>query len=415
MTKKDPILKNNFYKQLASRLPLVLISLCLTTVLVELLARWLPPPYSGLDNIYSQIFTCHPTLGWQGIPHYQNDIYINDQRNAITLNRLGMHDADHPLDKPADSFRILMLGDSFVHATQVDESQTAHQVLEDLLNQGASDTRFALLSHGMVGWGTQQQLAHYRQYGQQFQPDLVLLMLYLGNDVADNLPGHDVTSHDGFNCYAPTFLMCDGQFIEQPLPYAPGISEQINGCTPSGRAIARFMGHLYQQSHLYQRLEPLIISYAPPKQLGEGYPSPLVALYLADDNPLKAQAWQLTERLISQMKAEVEANGSQFAVVAFSAEVVMRLQRLSEAEQAAFLSSNPAFATIQPELPHARLRRFFATQNTPFLDLTPHLLHHQQSHAEPLYIFGDAHWTVAGNRVVAQFIADWLHENRLVD
>ena len=168
-------------KQILGRLLLVLISVSVAFFALELLVRFLPSPYSP-DT--SPIFTCHNSLGWIGAPGFHGVLEDANYQQELVFNSLGMHDTEHTLEKPPHTIRILMLGDSFVHAVQVNEEATAHQVLEDYLNQReqADTFSFEVMSGGVVNWGTNQQLVYYREQGRYFQPDLVLLMFYIGND-----------------------------------------------------------------------------------------------------------------------------------------------------------------------------------------------------------------------------------------
>ncbi|MCB9078775.1 MAG: hypothetical protein H6631_14330 [Anaerolineaceae bacterium] len=399
-------------KQTILGVSLSLISICLVLFLLELGVRLLPPPY---DADTGQLFTCQPALGWTGRPNFagefQNDLF----QQTLHFNRLGMHDAEHSLTKPPDTFRILMLGDSFVHAVQVDEAATAHQLLEDQLNQAEPPTgdKVEVISAGVTNWGTNQQLIFYREQGRQFSPDVVLLMVYLGNDLLDNLPGNVLTI-DGVNCYAPYFAVCGDVLNPDPLPYAPGLNDLPHDCAAGKRGLITAMGWLYQHSRLYQQIEPLIVATKPRRQFGQDYDSPFSALYLPNDEVELEEAWQVTLATIAQLRDEVEADGSRFAVALISPEIVVRLATLSPAEQQLFLRDNPTFVEAQADRPNVRLAQFFNDQAIPFLDLTLPMVEHLRAGSPPLYITGEWHWTVEGNRVAAEALAEWFQQNQLI-
>lgn len=395
-------------KQTVIGLSLSLVSVCFVLFLLEIGVRVLPPPYEASTG---RLFTCHPALGWTGRPNFQDEYQTDLFQQNLTFNSLGMHDTEHNLTKPPDSFRILMLGDSFVHAVQVDETATAHQLLENKLNQSelAASQQIEVISAGVTNWGTNQQLVFYREQGQQFSPDLVLLMIYLGNDLLDNLPGNVLTI-DGKNCYAPYFATCDGQLNPAPLTYAPGLSDSPNDCSAVKRGVVNFMGFLYQRSRLYQQIEPLIIANKPRRQFGQDYASPFSALYLPNDEVELEQAWRVTLATIAQLRDEVEANGAQFTVALISPEIVVRLAALSPEEQQVFLRDNPALAEVQADRPIMRLAEFFEAQKIEYLDLTTPMVEHLIANKIPLYIAGEWHWTDEGNRVAAEALAEWLRE-----
>ena len=386
---------------------LALVSIGVTLLALELGTRFLPPPYPVESG---RIFQCDETLGWTGAPNFEGVFEDPNFRQALHFNALGMHDTKHPFDKTPDTVRILMLGDSFVHAVQVDEASTAHQVLEERLNEQTSSSRVEVISSGVVNWGTNQELIFYRVDGRRFQADLVLLMFYIGNDLLDNLPGNALTSN-GFNCYAPYFALCEGQLAAAPLTYAPGVSRLDQNCSPARRVLINGLGRLYQHSRLYQQLEPLIRTNRPRQQFGQAYASPYSALYFTTDEAELEQAWQITQATLAQLRQEVEADGAQFAVALISPEIVVRLARLSPAEQEAFLQTNPIFAEAQIDRPNQRLADFLNGQAIPFIDLTGPMIDHLAATGLPLYLVGEGHWTAEGNRVAGETLSHWLLEN----
>lgn len=384
-------------------------SIGLALCLLELLAHLLPMPYPLAQN---QFYACHTGLGWTGQPGYEGVIEGPHFRQAVSFNSLGMHDTEHPLEKPAETFRILMLGDSYVHAVQVPETATAHQRLEENLAQEAPPN-VEVISGGVINWGTNQQLLFYRSQGRRFQPDLVLLLFFIGNDFLDNLPGNVMTVR-GRNCYAPYFTLCEGRLQPDPLRYAPGLRHRSEACAPVRRSLFEGMGWLYQHSRLYQQLEPLLIQYQPRPVFGRAYPSSFSALYLEPEEAELERAWQVTLATIAQLRREVEADGSRFALAIVSPAIVVQLAALTPAEQARFLADNPAFAQAQADRPNQRLAGFLANEKIPFIDLTGPMSQHLAANHLPLYIVGEGHWTAEGNRVVADLLAEWLRENRLI-
>ena len=405
-TKPSPTLSRR--KQMVVGIGLSLVSICFVLFLLELGVRLLPPPYEAATG---QLFACQPALGWTGRPNFAGEFENDIFQQTLQFNSLGMHDTEHSPTKPADTFRILMLGDSFVHAVQVDEAATAHQLVEDKLNQMELPTgdSVEVISGGVTNWGTNQQLIFYREQGRQLAPDVVLLMVYLGNDLLDNLPGNVLTI-DGVNCYAPYFAVCGDALNPDPLPYAPGLSASPHDCSAGKRTITTLLGRLYQYSRLYQQIEPLIVASKPRRQFGQEYDSPFSALYLPNDEVELEEAWQVTLATITQLRDEVEADGSHFAVALISPEIAVRLATLSPAEQQIFLRDNPTFAEAQADRPNVRLAHFFDEQAIPFLDLTPPMVEHLRTDGTPLYITGEWHWTEEGNRVAAEALAAWLEE-----
>lgn len=408
-------------KRAAVRVLLIVGGLLMALLALELGVRLLPAPYAvdraELIPFYNEttFLECNPTLGWTGKPNYRALLEGTVFRQEVALNSLGMHDTERRPEKPADTFRLLLLGDSFVQALQVDEAAAVHRVLEDYLNRkhGPSPARFEVLAGGVSNWGAGQQLIYYREQGHRFQPDLVLLMFYLGNDLEDNLPGNVITI-DSFNCYAPYFAVCEDGLNPAPLTYAPGISGLDHNCSPGRRLLINTMGWLYQRSRLYRQLDPLIVANRPRPLFGRAYPVRFQALYYPQPEPELEQAWRITQALLLQLKREVEADDAQFAVALFSPETIVEFLVHPAGARQAFIDQHPELAGLQVDLPNSRLTAFLIEQGIPFVDLTPLMVERQRAGGEPLYIFGDSHWTVAGHRAVAELLAQWLAQNGLL-
>ena len=153
-------------------------------------------------STFGDTYVCSPTIGWTGRSNYQT-LYGRDEfAHLIQLNSKGMYDTEHSLQKDDNTFRILLVGDSFTEALQVDETQTAHQLLENLLNEhlGNNGKSYEVISTAVSGWGTGQQLLYYREQARLYNPDLVVLLFFIGNDLIENLPGYALTI-DNFNCF----------------------------------------------------------------------------------------------------------------------------------------------------------------------------------------------------------------------
>lgn len=405
---------NRLGQQLLTRILLSVISIFIALLLLEAGVRWLPPPYAASGSgILPQvdIFQCDADLGWSGRPNLQTTLALtNVYQTDLSLNNSGFHDRTHLPQKTAQNVRIVMLGDSFVQAVQVAEHETAHQVLEDLLQQsGMSEAE--VISGGVGGWGTTQALLTYQQRWQHFQPDLVLLMLYLGNDFDDNLPGRVITI-GGRNCYAPYFLLCDQQLFG-PFAFAPGVSRRQNRCDVLSRHMVKTAGQLYQTSQLYQQLEPLFSRSHRQEQLGTTIPGPYWSLYVPNDDPEVEQAWQLTEALLTRFNQTVQANHSRFAVAFFPSDLFIEFMALDPHAQAALLVENPQFKQVEIDRPNRRLATFLQEQAIPFIDLTEPLVQARRS-GTIINLPIDAHWTVAGNRLVAESLASWLAQEKLL-
>ena len=368
-------------------------------ILLEIGARFLPPPYEDTGNVAD---VCSNQVGWRGSPYFTTTVGTDDYYHNLQLNSVGMHDNEHQQSKPANTFRILVLGDSFVRAHQVKEEETSHQVLESLLNSGDSPQHFETISAGVDAWGTGQELLYYRNEGRDYQPDLVVLMFYLGNDIVDNLPGRGLTLR-GRNCYSPYFVLCGDQLDATPWLFAPGVSPPIGTCPFGKRVLSGFLGKIYQHSQLYGQLEPLLAS-RPPK---------VSALdYYTQENEFFDYALQLTIALSKQLEEEVRKDGAEFAVVLISPPDLIDFTRMSSSEREAVYQTLPFMRRAEEMSPPNRfLAEALAGEGIEVLDLLPSFVEHIDRTGQEHSFQEDKHWNVVGNRLAAEAIYNWLTAN----
>lgn len=110
--------------------------------------------------------------------------------NQFHWNNYGYFDHDYDLRKSPDTYRIVVIGDSYVEAVQVPLMGSFHKRLESYLNEIAKlglDTKFEVIALGNSGTG---QMAHHkvlRKAVDKYSPDMVLITL-CSNDFCDDDP-----------------------------------------------------------------------------------------------------------------------------------------------------------------------------------------------------------------------------------
>ena len=98
------------------------------------------------------------------------------------INSQGLVGAEFSWKKPADTFRILALGDSVTYGLYACgigifcRRAPYPSALENLLKEGTASDRFEVLDAGVYGYTTLQGLRYYRVYLTGLDEDLVALM-----------------------------------------------------------------------------------------------------------------------------------------------------------------------------------------------------------------------------------------------
>jgi len=95
-----------------------------------------------------------------------------------TSNSLGMRDREYQKAKPANTYRIVLLGASNDMGTGVNDDQTYENLVEDNLNSRVPDARYSryeILNLSVAADSILQRVLRLEQEGFEFQPDAAIL------------------------------------------------------------------------------------------------------------------------------------------------------------------------------------------------------------------------------------------------
>jgi lysophospholipase L1-like esterase len=129
-----------------------------------------------------------PLIGWRYEPGAR---YWFDEENRHPIegriNNHGWRDRDRTLEKSPGTFRIAVIGDSFVEAFQVEEDVTFTALVEERLNN-LSDTPVEVMNFGRSGTTQSEQLLILEHDVLPFDPDLVVVVFLPINDIDEVSP-----------------------------------------------------------------------------------------------------------------------------------------------------------------------------------------------------------------------------------
>ncbi len=113
----------------------------------------------------------------------------------VTTNEFGLRGDDTTLRKPANTYRIVVVGDSLTMGWGVEQDHTFAADLERLMNAEPPagfprDVRYEVLNFGVGNYNTVQEVTLLRSVGLQFEPDLILLAYFI-NDAEPLSQSHD--------------------------------------------------------------------------------------------------------------------------------------------------------------------------------------------------------------------------------
>ena len=114
-------------------------------------------------------------------PFIRYELIPNAESGSVKINSAGFRGPEIKIEKPKDTYRILMLGDSELFSILLPEKDNLSRQLEKLLNEKSSGLKFEVLNTGVEGYNTYQEFEVLKDKGLRYYPDLVVLN-YVLND-----------------------------------------------------------------------------------------------------------------------------------------------------------------------------------------------------------------------------------------
>ena len=367
---------------------LMLSEVCLLAIGFDHAPIYQPDPITGLSLRPN-------TNGW----------HVGEGDAYVSINSQGLHDRERPLDKPAGTYRIAVLGDSFAEAFQVDVERTFWRLLEKRLQACAfrPGNTIDVMNFGVSGFGTGQELRLLQARALEYKPDLVLLAFFPGNDVRNNSRELEEDKVRPFFFIDETgALKLDDSFAQ-----SAEFRRRSGWLRQFGKELSKHSRTLQLIYHVKDVLQtPHAVTASAVIEPGlddEVFVPP-------HDNTWK-RAWALTERLIVETKKTAESAGADFVLVSLSVGIQVRPEKQIREAFAKKLGIPDLF------YPERRLLELRKASGVRVIALAPKL----QSYADDNKIYlhgfkstamGSGHWNEAGHAAAAEVIATDLCRSR---
>ena len=125
------------------------------------------------------------------------NLNLRFQRAQVRTNSCGLRGPEISVQKPPNTFRIALLGDSFTFGWGVEEHQSFAAQMEEVLNRHfGSKKKVEVLNFGVPGYSTFQEVARFEELGLDFSPDAVVVF-FIENDYGPPFFIRDMESSSG--------------------------------------------------------------------------------------------------------------------------------------------------------------------------------------------------------------------------
>jgi hypothetical protein len=358
------------------------------------------PNYGGKWRFY----TWDEHTGQALRPGAEGEVFGEGVRAYAHVNSQGLRDREHATEKPLDTYRIAVLGDSFTEGFQIPIEKTYWSVMEQKLSgcDALRGKRIEPINFGVSGYGTAMELEMLRSRVWRYSPDLVILAFFTGHNLQDN---SRALSHDP---YRPYFVHEDGELVlDDSFRSVPDFRSRFG---PRSMFVSWAIAHsrlLQVAAVAKNRWEGRNTEGLSPVDMGLDE-----RIYKEPQDPVWKEAWSVTEDLLLTMRNEVAAKGAKFLIVTLSNGIQVDPDVPIRAGMVKHLGVADLF------YPDDRIKMFGDRNGIPVLTLAPSFLTYAELHKTALHAaWGNhqGHWNEKGQYLAGELIARELCSDGLLE
>jgi hypothetical protein len=367
--------------------------------------------------------TPHGVMGWALTPNAEAISRTLDFVQVVKANSKGLRDREHEYEPGPGVFRIVVLGDSYMEAYQVDLEQSLPRLLEKQLE----NRKVEVINLGVTSYGTGQEYLFLREEGFKYKPNLVLMAFYEENDIRN----------DSYELERALWGEDETFINRRPYPYWDESRTRLDFKKPDLEKAKKEFEQRRQRLEEQDRLEPFwkkTMTAALVAQVAQGFRQteknplfdmnilygpfletfePGVAIkreFSAEDyGRMWDEAWKKTARILTMTRDLCAERATPFAIFLVPSAI--------QVEPAYLEKVLALFPDLKFDLQKTdRLATGLAEkEGIPLLNMTPAFREaFQKAKKRLFYQYEDHHWNPAGHRLAAKEVVQWLDERKLV-
>lgn len=399
-------------KKVVFKLLFVLIGIFLGAIVGEIGLRvigYSTPEFYAVDE----------TRGYALAPSVKG-LYRKEGRTYVEINSDALRDIEHSVQKPENTLRIAVIGDSYAEALQVDLNEIWWRIMQDKLNSCAyfDRNKVEVINFGVSGYSTAQEYITLKEKVWKYSPDVVILAITTNNDITDNYRPFKKTEIPYF-VFKDNELVLDDSFKNSAkFRFENSVIGRTGSWIKNNLRIIQAIQDAqtalkYRWTEWTKKPEPppaedktadagSVETQKPQPQAGDVGIDNVIYRVPRDDQ--WNEAWKVTEGLILKIDEEVRAHNAKFVAVTLSNGVQVLPDPQVRAMHLSYIGADDIF------YPDDRIRKFAEANSIRVITLVPALQAYAQQNNIFLHGFeknlGFGHWNQNGHRIAGEILGE---------
>lgn len=325
------------------------------------------------------IYESNPNFGMSYTkPNLDERLVTAEYDVRFQTNAIGLRDTRQLVSKRPSEYRIVLVGDSFVQAAQVELQHTAAYRLEEELRRktGLGDL-LTVFNLSRSGWTSTNERRFLERNISLFEPNLVVLVTYVGNDIIElMIKQRRSLEAEGEGLWKAVHRLAKSR--RNPSHLARFFAERLDAKVewPMGRPNQPFFSPYLKgdAGNVFKKL------YSP--EIDAAY-----EVFFAD---------------LREIQSICKERGSELVLAVAPTKEQVHAGDLAEVVE--FMELNTEMLDL--EKPQRIVREFATANGIPVIDLLDPM--REAGKASRLYFSIDSHWNAEGNRIAAKVLAQNL-------
>jgi hypothetical protein len=365
-------------------------------------------PHYFISSYY--LFRYNPLFGNWHNPNITMH-WTREGSARIRTNSYGMIGPECTKAKAPNVIRIAVLGDSFTEALQVDFDKNYPALLETELNQLTSyDKKIEVLNFGVSGQGTAQQLILLQSMAIEFDPDIVVLGFFPGNDIANNcreVQGDAMRPYYTISDSHSLILDAEAQsnfekFIEKHYSSFPYVALNFV------RSSSYFITYLVQWVKSFRDGE-IVVPFADKTHTALINQNPI---YRDPPHSVYEKGWQITEALLLRVHDYCAAQSIPF--------ILFQITTSEEVDRETRRQYTSLYPADSLDYPSKRIKNFALEHGIRLVQLNEYFV--ELTNQDPALFFhgfkglnaAGGHWNSNGHYYGARLLAKYFLDEKLI-